>query len=69
MLASDALGLSLQWRFSEPDLGATSQGKGSAVAKVALPKAKDTPYRSSTIRREDSMANPDLPPQSPSPMW
>ena len=49
------------WLLSAPDLGAASQGKCSAVAK-----AKDTPYRSSTIRREDIIANPDLSPQSPS---
>ena len=67
MPAPDAPGPSRSWRFSEPDLGATSQRKGSAVAKAAFPKAKDTPYRSSTIRREDMMANPDLPPQSPLP--
>ena len=66
MLAPGAPGPSRPRGFSAPDMDAASRGKGNAVAKAALREEKGTPYRSSTIHREEIIANPDLPPQSPS---
>ncbi|KAH9014329.1 hypothetical protein EDB84DRAFT_1636886 [Lactarius hengduanensis] len=54
----------IQWLSSAPDLGATTEGDGSA--EVSLHKEKDAIYPLLLIR-ENTMFTPELPSQSPSP--
>ena len=58
-------GPSRRWLSSAPELCTATEGESSATA--ALRTEVDAPYPSSAIH-EDIMTNPDLPPQSPSPM-
>ena len=59
-----APGASRPWLSSAPDLDAAAEGEGSA--KPALRKEMEALYPTSAIR-EVITANPDLPPQLPSP--
>ena len=64
MIAPGAPGPSRPLHSSPPNLDAAAEGEGSE--KPALRKEKDAPHPS-LVTREDSMADPDLLPQSPSP--